>query len=93
MDEAEVYKRQTLVVENLLNHHPEFGLAEDPSFTSSERRIFATVFQPDWDFFDDDYRKAYEYFSTKQAQTYSKAKQILKKWLLKYRVDLTGLGV
>ncbi|MBI4948352.1 hypothetical protein HY844_02250 [Candidatus Berkelbacteria bacterium] len=87
---AETYKAQTLAVESLLEHHPEFDPATDPGFSSEERHVFSEVFQPDWSQYKDDYRQVYDHFINHEPESMRQAQAVLKKFFLAHGVDPAG---
>lgn len=88
MDERllQQYHDQTLLVDDLISHHPEFGLANDPDFSPDERWAFQVVFQPNWSNFNDDYRAAFKYFQEHSPELFTTSQLVLKKFLAKHGV-------
>lgn len=85
-----LYHDQTLIVEDLIEDHPEFNPRLDSEFTEEECLVFETVFLPDWDKYQDDYRIAFQPYQS-QPQLLVQSQEILKKFFVKHGVDPTGL--
>lgn len=79
----ELYKRQTMLVEDLLRQHPEYDPAHDERFTEAERRAFRAVFQPIWG------SKTYvEVFRClrRSSEGFARAQQVFRRWLVIHQV-------
>ncbi|MEK7171171.1 MAG: hypothetical protein AAB774_02605 [Patescibacteria group bacterium] len=90
-NDVEIYKAQTLAVESLLDHHPEFDPATNAGFSEHERSVFTDVFQPDWDKFGDDYHQVFEHLLTKEPRKLEEAQTVLQKFFRAHGVDPTDL--
>lgn len=91
--DSEMYKQQTLVVESLLTHHPEFDPAVDRSFSSIEAALFREFFQPKWEEFQDDYRLVFEHFASQRPADLAVAQDVLRKWCVVHGVSLDEVGL
>lgn len=90
-DDVTIYKNQTLAIESLLDHHPEFAIELDSSFTADEAQVFQRVFSPNWEEFEDDYRKAYAFFLGEGSDLLQPARAILKRWCVAHGVNPADL--
>lgn len=76
---VEQFREETLMVESILEFHPEFHPATDVNLTQREQNDFVRFYLPDWDKFSD-YRDAYTELISNDIGLESRAKEALEAW-------------
>ncbi len=79
------FARQTLMVDSLLESHPEFEPSSD-DFTAAELEVFSSVFRPDWDSLGD-YRVVYDKLFGHDQPLMHASQQVLAKFCLLHGLE------
>lgn len=86
----DLYSKQTMVLEDLLDHHPDFHPRHDPTFSPEDVEIFDQVFFPDWDL-QEGYQATFHALFDANPELIQRSQALLDRFLAAHSVDVGDL--